>query len=85
VDFQPIESWSSLNIGLYGVHSRFHQNKEESSFTQLSLDVQTRLKEDWKNLKIRFLNSYFMTEGFSEGSFLYEDIFHSQLIVNYQF
>lgn len=85
VDFQPIESWSSLNIGLYGVHSSFNQNKEESSFTQLSLDIQTRLKEDWKNLKIRFLNSYFMTEGFSEGSFLYEDIFHSQLIVNYKF
>lgn len=85
MDLQPIENWPTLNIGLYGVYSNYKNDKNDNSFTQLSLDIQTHLKDDWKNPKIRFLNSYFITEGFTEDSFLYEDIFHSQLILNYQF
>ncbi|MGM0579709.1 MAG: OprD family outer membrane porin [Bacteroidota bacterium] len=85
LDLQPIKSWTSLNFGLYGVYSNFNNDKEENTLTQLSLDIQTHLKNDWKNLKIRFLNSYFITDNFAEGSFLHEDVFHSQLILNYQF
>lgn len=85
LDLQPFENWTALNFGVYGVYSSFNIDKEENRLTQISLDIQTHLKNDWKNLKIRLLNSYFITDGFAEGSFLYEDIFHSQLILNYQF
>ncbi|SMG29674.1 outer membrane porin, OprD family [Marivirga sericea] len=85
LDIQPFNNWESLNIGLYGVHSSFSQSKASNSMTQLSLDIQTHFKGNWKALKLRFLNSYFITDGFSENDFLYESIYHSQLILNYRF
>jgi hypothetical protein len=85
LDIQPFDKWKSLNIGLYGVNSSFNQSKAEYSMTQLSLDVQTHFHGNWKALKLRILNSYFITDGFAEGDFLHESIFHSQLILNYRF
>jgi hypothetical protein len=85
LDIQPFDKWKSLNIGLYGVNSSFNQSKAEYSMTQLSLDIQTYFHGNWKALKLRVLNSYFITDGFAEGDFLHESIFHSQLILNYRF
>lgn len=82
-DTQPFKKWQSLNVGIYGVYSSF--NKEENSLSQLSLDIQTHFRGDWKNLKLRFLNAYFFPRNLAEDSFLHEPIFHSQLILNYQF
>ncbi|WP_296622556.1 OprD family outer membrane porin [Marivirga sp.] len=84
-DTQPFKNWESLNVGVYGVHSTFYQDVEENSLTQLSIDVQTHLKGEWKVLKLRLLNSYIIPDGFAEDSFYHEQIFHSQLILNYQF
>lgn len=85
IDMQPFDSWNALNIGLYGVHSQFSTDTAGNSLTQMSVDVQTHFKGDWKALKLRLLNSYFHSKGMSEGLFLSEPIFHSQLILNYQF
>lgn len=85
LDMQPISDWEALNIGLYLVRSDFNQNKKQKSLSQISLDLQTRFRGDWKNLKLRFLNTALYPDGFENDSFFYEAIFHSQLIVNYQF
>jgi len=82
-DTQPFENWESLNVGIYGIHSTFSQ--KENSLTQLNLDIQTQFKGEWRNLKLRILNSYFIPKGFLENSFYYEPILHSQIILNYQF
>jgi len=85
LDLQPLDGWKSLNVGLYGINSTFNNSNENSSLTQFSLDIQTQFKGDWNDMKIRLLNSYFIPKGYQEGNFLYERIFHSQLIVNYRF
>ena len=85
LDLQPLKNWSDLNIGLYAVSSNFYQDNEDLSLTQFSMDIQTAFKGDWKQLKLRFLNTYLVPTGFAEQSFLHESIFHSQLIMNYQF
>ncbi|WKV13890.1 OprD family outer membrane porin [Marivirga harenae] len=85
LDVQPFNNWKSLNLGLYAVHSLFEQSKVKNSMTQLSLDIQTHFKGNWKALKLRFLNTYFITDGFEEDSFLFESILHTQFMVNYQF
>lgn len=85
LDLQPFTNWKSMNLGIYAVRSTFYLDKQESSLSQFNLDIQTHFKEDWKALKLRILNSYFLPNGIEEGTFISEPIFHSQLILNYQF
>ncbi|ADR23080.1 hypothetical protein MATR_30710 [Marivirga tractuosa] len=85
IDLQPFDGWNALNIGVYGIHTRFGTDLKGNSLTQFSIDLQTHFRGDWKALKLRLLNSYFHSNGITEGSFLSEPIFHSQMILNYQF
>lgn len=92
IDLQPFNKWNDLNIGIYGVRTSFEEkedsinNKIKSSyFNQLSLDIQAKFYKDWENLSFRFLNTMLFANEDVVNPFLKEEIFHSQLIVNYKF
>jgi hypothetical protein len=84
-DLQPLQNWKEFNIGIYAVHSTFMQEQENTSLSQISLDLQTDFQNNWEELSLRLLNTYFIPDGYSVDNFFYEPIYHTQLILNYRF
>jgi hypothetical protein len=91
LDLQPINDWQDFNLGLYTAVTSyeavdsFTNTKTDNYMTQISLDIRSRFNNYWENLSFRLLNTVLIGNEEGSNSFLEEEIFHSQLIVNYKF
>ncbi|MBK6263550.1 OprD family outer membrane porin [Marivirga sp. S37H4] len=91
LNLQPFNNWKDFNLGVYGIRTAYEEvdvllnNSTDSYLNQLSLDMQAHFSKHWENLSFRFLNTILIAKGKVINPFLKEEIFHSQLIVNYNF
>lgn len=91
LDAQPFRTWKQLNIGLYLARTIYEDVNEltntrnSRSLSQISLDLQARLRDNGDNLSFMLLNTFILANEVISNPILKEERHLTQLIVNFKF